>query len=63
MPENRLPSKAYKMLYALHSKNKNNSTTENKNNACALHCTDTGLDLFGENQGVCNVNNFICGFT
>ena len=33
MPENRLPSKAYKMLYALHSKNKNNSTTENKNNA------------------------------
>ena len=24
MPENRLPIKAYKMLYALHSKNKNN---------------------------------------
>ena len=33
MPENRLPSKVYKMLYTLHSKNKNNSTTENKNNA------------------------------
>ena len=44
MPENRLPSKAYKMLDTLHSKNKNNSTTENKNNASALHCTDTSLE-------------------
>ena len=29
---------------------------------CALRCTDTGLDLSGKNQCVCDVSNFICEF-
>ena len=41
MPENRLPMKAYKILYALHFKMTGFHT-------CALHCTDTGLDLSGK---------------
>ena len=27
-----------------------------------LHCIDTALDSFGENQGVCNTKRFLCEF-
>jgi len=57
MPENRLPIKAYEMLYALHSKNKKN---------WVLHVYFTLYQYrFGfvwENQGVCDVSSFICEF-
>ena len=57
MPENRLPVKANKMLYVLHCKNENNWLSH----VCfALY--RYGFGLVWENQGVRNVNNFICQF-
>ena len=57
MPENRLPIKAYKMLYAFHSKNKNNWVSH----VCfALY--RYGFGFVWENQGVCDVSNFIREF-
>ena len=57
MPENRLPVRAYKMLYALHSKNKNNWVS---NVGFTLY--QYGFGFVWENQGVCDVSNFICEF-
>ena len=57
MPENRLPIKAYKMLYALHSKNKNNWVSH-----VCFTLYRYGFGFVWENQGVCDVSNFIREF-
>ena len=57
MPENRLPIKAYKMLYALHSKNKNNWVSHE-----CFTLYRYGFGFVWENQGVCDVSNFIREF-
>ena len=57
MPENRLPIKAYKMLYALHSKNKNNGVSH-----VCFTLYRYGFGFVWENQGVCDVSNFIREF-
>ena len=44
MPDNRLPSKSYKMLYDLHCKNKNMFLM------FVLHCIDTASDSFGKTR-------------
>ena len=57
MPDNRLPVRAYKMLYALYSKNKNNWVSH-----VGFTLYQYGFGFVWENQGVCDVNNFICEF-
>ena len=44
MPDSRLPSKSYTMLYDLHCKNKNNWVSY------VLHCIDTASDSFGKTR-------------
>ena len=57
MPDNRLPSKSYKMLYDLHCKNKNNWVSY----VCfTLYRCGFGFVL--ENQGVCNTKRCLCEF-
>ena len=57
MPENRLLLKAYKMSHALHAKNKNNGVSH-----VCFTLYRYGFGFVWENQGVCDVNNFICEF-
>ena len=57
MPENRLPIQAYKMIYALHSKNKNNWVSH-----VCFTLYRYGFGFVWENQGVCDVSNFIREF-
>ena len=54
MPENRLPIKAYKMSHALHAKNKNNGVSH-----VCFTLYRYGFGLVWENQGVCDVSNFV----
>ena len=57
MPDSRLPSKSYRMLYDLHCKNKNNWVS--------YVCFTLYRYNFGfvwENQGVCNMKIFLCEF-
>ena len=48
MPDNRLPSKSYKMFYDLHCKNKNNWGGGGV--MFVLHFIDTALDSFGKTR-------------
>ena len=57
MPENRLPIKAYEMLYALHSKNKKNWVSH-----VYFTLYQYGFGFVWGNQGVCDVSSFICEF-
>ena len=57
MPENRLPSKSYKMLYDLHYKNKNNWISY-----VCFTLYRYGFGFVWENQGVCNTKRFFCEF-
>ena len=57
MPNNRLPSKSYKMLYDLHYKNKNNWISY-----VCFTLYRYGFGFVWENQGVCNTKRFFCEF-
>ena len=57
MPDNRLPSKSYKMLYDLHCKNKNNWVSY-----VCFTLYHYGFRFVWENQGVCNMKRFLCEF-
>ena len=57
MPDNRLPSKSYKMLYDLHCKNKNNWVSY-----VCFTLYRYGFGFVWENQGVCNRKRFLCEF-
>ena len=54
MPDNRLPSKSYKMLYYLHCKNKNNWVSY-----VCFTLYRFGFGFVWENQGVCNTKRFL----
>ena len=57
MPDNRLPSKSYKMLYDLHCKNKNNWVSY-----VCFTLYRYGFGFVWENQGVCNTKRYLCEF-
>ena len=60
MPDNRLPSKSYKMFYDLHCKNKNNWGGGGGYVCFTLY--RYGFGFVWENQGVCNTKRFLCEF-
>ena len=57
IPDSRLPSKSYKMLYDLHCKNKNNWVS-----SVCFTLYRYGFEFVWENQGVCNMKRFLCEF-
>ena len=57
MPDSRLPSKSYRMLYDLHCKNKNNWVSY-----VCFTLYRYGFGFVWENQGVCNMKRFLCEF-
>ena len=57
MPDNRLPSKSYKMLYDLHCKNKNNWVSY-----VCFTLYRYGFGFVWEHQGVCNTKRLFCEF-
>lgn len=57
MPETRIPRKVYKMLYSMHCQDKNNWAS----NVC-FTLYRYGFGYVWENNGVQNINQFICVF-
>ena len=57
MPDNRFPSKSYKMPYDLHCKNKNNWGVY-----VCFTLYRYGFGFVWKNQGVCNTKRFLCEF-
>ena len=57
MPNSRLPCKSHRMLYDLHCKNKNNWVSY-----VCFTLYRYGCGFVWENQGVCNMNRFLCEF-